>query len=311
MSERAASLKIIESRILLVMLVFSFISGFQALFRIHLYLILGDLGYSVREISLIYSSLNHALYIINPILLFIVLFFTCNKDLLMKIASSIISLILGSLVGYWLGALCATATLTISYPEIWASSLSILSHSLYSASTYNMLIGFAAVASAAIIARWKASLLKSNLILEKPSGIVVLSAIYIIFGVLITFIFPLILLYPLLADIFFTKLFLAIILVLVLTLGGLSQIVIGIGLYMGRKWGWIPAFISVVTSILVSIQELTLYKYFGMLGVSILAIALFLSVIIAVYLLQPHVRSHFGLVNPPTSSEKQSLASQS
>lgn len=305
-------MKIVEFRILLVMLVFSFISGFWGLLRIYFPLIFRGMGYSVTEISLTNTALNHILYIVNPILLFIVLFFTCNKDLLMKIASTIISLILGSLVGYWLGALCATGTLSVTYSEtVWASSLSTLSQFLYSASIGNMLIGFAAVASASMVARWKTSLLKSNLLLEKPFGIVVLSAIYIVFGVLATFIFPLILLYPLLADIFFTRLLLAISLVLLLTLGGLSQIVIGIGLYMGRKWGWIPAFISAVASILVSIQELTLYKYFGMLGVSILAIALFLSVVIALYLLEPHVRSYFGLVNPPTSRERQSLASQS
>lgn len=302
MSEQASSLKIIESKILLLMLVFSFINGFWGVFRIFFPIISRDMGYSALEAGLISTALGHILFFINPILLFIVLFFTCNENLLRKIASSIISLILGSLVGYWLGGLSAAGTLAVSHSEaLWAGSLSILSQSLYSASISNVLIGFAAVTSAFIVTRWKASLPESSPLLERPFGIIVLSVIYIVFGVLSTFIFPLILLHPLLAGIFFTKLFLGINLVLLLALGGSSQILIGMGLCIGRKWGWIPAFISAVASILVSIQELTLYEHFDMLGVSILALALFLGVVIAVYLLQPPVRRYFGLVNPPSS----------
>jgi len=316
MSQQALGLKIIESKILWVMLLFGFLSGFRMAFLPYISVYLHGIGFTLTEIGVFSLIISYITFIISPVILFIILYFTCDGNLLNKLASTIISIILGSVIGGWLG-LISGALLTCSHFEVsFADMLLAFPLGRTWAFAELIIVGFVAVAAAEINRRWQKALSAQNLRLERPFGVVVISFLYIIFGILATCLAPLLFSYSVFVEIVFSKPLIGMGLICVLLLSGFIQVLIGVCLFLGKKWGWIPAFYLAVLGILDSVNLLLAFEKWAhspllsIVVVSLAATNLVIGVIITVYLLQYNVRRYFGFVNP-TKMEAQSPSATS
>jgi len=316
MSEQAPGLKIIESKIMWIMFLFGFLSGVHRAFLPYISVYLHGIGFTPTEIGVFSLIINYITFIISPVILFIILYFTCDGNLLNKLASTIISIILGSVIGGWLG-LISGALLTCSRFEVsFADMLLAFPLGRTWAFAELIIVGFVAVAAAEINRRWREALSAQNLRLERPFGVVVISFLYIIFGILATCLAPLLFSYSVFVEIVFSKPLIGIGLICVLLLSGFIQVLIGVCLFLGKKWGWIPAFYLAVLGILDSVNLLFAFEKWShspLLSVVVVSLAvtnLVIGVIITVYLLQYNVRRYFGFVNP-TQLETQSPSTTS
>jgi len=104
--------RVIEVKSLLVMLTFGFLNGCYSTALPYLPLILRRFGYTTFEVSISLFIIQKLFYVIHPFLLFIILYHVTSRGLLKRISSTLISLIIGSFVGYWLGALATSMPLT-------------------------------------------------------------------------------------------------------------------------------------------------------------------------------------------------------
>jgi len=292
-----------EVRVFAIMFIFNFVEGFYSLFVPYIPLYLHDVGYSDMEISAFNIFLGGLRYVFSPILFFIALYLVCGGKLLDKIASVLISLILGGLLGFWVGCVWGTPFLTGQSRENLASALLASVSNLPYIGLDKMLLGFAVLAFFDINKKWTAALSMEKLRSRRPAGVVVLSALYLIFGA-----FNIgLLIYPLLSLLYTEKLMLFTGLVSFFVLIGVGQVLIATGLYFGRKWGWIPALISATTSLLATLTVLSSAAIFGafknLFWGTILSsvIGFFISSVLVFYLLSSNVRQYFGLVNPPAS----------
>jgi hypothetical protein len=82
-----------------------------------------------------------------------------------------------------------------------------------------------------------------------------------------------------------------------------GQLVLALGLYYGKKWGWILAVISSASSFLMNISALSASLINGefinaQLWTLGLILGLLVSLTILFYLLSSEVRQFFGFVNP-------------
>lgn len=309
MSEHVFASKLAEYKVLLVMLMFGFVSGLRNVTNMYLPAYLETVGLSIIETGVLLQYVSYVMFIINPVILFVLLYFKYTGNLMKKTASTIISLILGSVIGSWLGRISGALLVALSSLEV------SFAEGLYSSpieATWGpvnlSIIGFTAVAAAEINKKWRGSLLKPDLQPERPFGVTVLSFLYVIFGILTTCLIPIFILYPAFIEIIHRPL-LGIGLISLLIISGFIQVLIGACLYLGRKWGWIPAFIFSVVSVLNSVNILLsfeLWSYSLLLSAVITGLAvtsLVISVIVTVYLLQFNVRRYFGFVNPISSPE--------
>ena len=309
-SEQASGLKIIEPKIMCVMLLFGFLSGVRRALLPHMNIYLYNIGFSPPEIGIFSLIFEHVTFIISPVILFVILYFISEGNLLEKLASTIISIILGSVIGGWLG-LISGALLTCSRFEV---SLADMLYAFPLARTWAfvelIIVGFVAVAAAEINRRWRNAVSELNLRLERPFGVVVISFFYVVFGILAICLAPLLFSYSVLVDMIIHKPLLGIGLILILVFGGFIQVLIGVSLYLGKKWGWMPAFYFAVVGTLDSVNLMLSFEKWSyslplsVVAMSLAAINLIIGLIITVYLLQFNVRRYFGFVNP-VSLEKQ------
>ena len=314
MSEHASDSRLIETKIMLIMLVFGFLRGLQRAFSPYMGVYLHNIGFSTVEIGVFSLIIGYVTFFISPVILFVLLYLTYEGKLLKNLASTIISIILGSVFGGWLGLISGALLLTFSrFPVTFAEVLYAFPLGRTWAFVDLIIVGFVAVAAAEINRRWREALSKQNLRLERPFGVVVISFLYVIFGILVTCFAPLLFSFHAFVEMVFHKPLIGIGLICLLVFSGVIQVLIGVCLYLGRKWGWIPAFYLAVVGMLDSVNLLLSFeKWSHSLPLSIVVVSLavtnlIISVIITAYLLQFNVRRYFGFVNPAELEEQPPL----
>lgn len=299
--------ELFDSKVFAVTFVFSFVEGFQSFLSSYLYLFLSRMGYTTAEMSLSFMMLGFLFYIFNPILFFIVLYLMCGGKVLPRIASILISLIFGSLLGFWLGCLCSAPVLESQFTETASGTLLNIAVGLPFIPFGKMIFGFAVLMFSEMNSNWKAVLPMEKLQSRRPFGVLVLSALYVIVGLLNTFALPISVLYPFLLEFSLEKWLLLVVFVSTFVLGIVGQLLVAYGLYHGKKWGWVPALISSASGLLVQITLLLIALVFGgfkeapwIIPGSL--IGLVISLIVLFYLLSLETRKYFGFVNPPQPS---------
>jgi len=300
--------QLVEAKVFGVMFVFNFVSGFYSVLMPFLSLYLSELGLTIVDYGVFSIFLSGFYYVVNPILFIIVLYYVCGGKLLDRIASILVSLILGGMLGYWVGGLSGLALHSIRFAENVPGYMTSLAIGLPYVSVGEMLLGFAVLAFFDVNKRWSAALSADRASMERPFGVVVLSALYMVFGLINALLTPLLSIYALLSDLFSRNVVLFAGLIIFALFNAAAQILIGWGLYSGKKWGWIPALISSITGFLASLTALLMVVIFSSsVNVSVwvitsLFIGFVISQIIMYYLLSFSVRRYFGIINPSPSS---------
>lgn len=306
MVESSAVSKIFELKVFIAMFVFNFTGAFYYMVNSFLPLFIQDLGFRVSDIYLIDVFFEALLYVFNPILFFVIFYFIYRGEMFLnRIASTLISLVLGAIIGYWLGGFAAVPLLVGAGQE-----LETLLSSFVSAITYNLpfapssiLLGFGALAFADINRKWKNALAIEKSEVQRPVGMAVLSIVYVVFGVFTAAVTPLLLSYQVLLQIYARNIMLATMLIFVFAIIGFGQILIGVGLYYREKWGWFSAFISSVTIVSILAAHLVVYDRIANWAVLSLVLGLAVGVVVLIYLLGSNVRECFGLVNPTSGQQ--------
>lgn len=302
MLEKKYNLSFIETRIFVVTLTFTFISGLRNGFQPYLYIALLD--YGTLEIGIVLSIIGALFFLINPILFYITLFFACERNLLMRIASTIVSLIIGSLVGYWSGGLTgAYYTYVAVHGEGFAGAVLNLAYQIPYSIASTTLVGFAVVALAWITTKWSETLGDLEVPSEKPFEIIIASIMYVISGVLTLCVIPLLMALDPLKNLLFKNLLVSCGLVSLILVGGISQLIIGYGLYVGKRWGWALAFMSTLSGIVISINHIALYEHFSLFQTMFHGITLALNVIVLLVLFESNVRLYCRFVNPSATTK--------
>ncbi len=304
LSESRFDMRLFETRVFVVILVFSIIAGLNTAFAPYIYYWFRQTGYSAVEYGAFSILETGFWYLLNSVLFFSVLYVTCGGPLLNRIARVLTSLILGSVVGHWIGGSLGAIVSMIQFGEV-ASYAWI--YPLYSLPTYaigQVLVGFAVLALSDMSIRWRGVLANQERS-TRPSGVVVLAVLYIVFALLNVLAIPLLATYPAYSGTSYAAfVIMAVFFFLVVS----GQLVLAFGLYRGKKWGWILAVISSASSSLIDISVLGASlidgRFFSaQLLTSSLFVGLLVSLAILFYLLSSRVRQFFGFVNPIEPSQ--------
>lgn len=259
-------------------------------------------GYSVADIGT-FGILEAGLgYLLSSVLFVVALYVTCGGPLLNRIARVLTSLVLGSTIGYWIGGSVGAIVATAQPGETASIAWSYPLLSLPTFAVGQMLIGFAVPALSDINTKWRAALPIQELQSRRPAGLVLLAVFYVIFALLDALAIPLLAVYSAYAC---TTSHTALIIILAVFFGLVvsGQLVLALGLYNGKKWGWILAVISSASSSLISFSALGASLINGefisaQLWTLGLILGLLVSLLILFYLLSLEVRQFFGFVNP-------------
>ncbi len=306
--------KLIETRVFVVILVFSAVSGLNSAVAPYLSLFLYEIfGFSAAELGFFMILMSCLQFLISPILFFVVLYVTCGGPLLNRIASVLMSLIFGSLVGYLIGGFIGSVVVASQLGRLSALLLPLSSLPQHLVS--QTLTGFAVLAFSDINLKWRSALPVEELHKRRPLGVTLLAALYVIFSLLNTVVAPVWALFPSFAVSMPHGAFTIIVIGVVFGLVVLGQLVVAAGLYYGRKWGWFAAVVSCATSLVMDVYAFGAVVMFGgFTFVLLLALASFvgfiISLVVLVYLLSVGVRRFFGLVNPASEVEDESTRTE-
>jgi hypothetical protein len=301
LSEPRFDTRLFETKVFAVVLVFSIIAGVNAVVARYIIYWFAQAGYSAADIGT-FSILETGLaYLLSSVLFIVVLHVTCGGPLLNRIARVLTSLVLGSVVGYWIGgsigAIVTSTQLGITASIAWSDPLFLLP----TFAVGQMLIGFAVLALSDINTKWRAALPIQELQGRRPGGLVLLTVLYVIFALLDALAIPFLALYSAYTGTSHTAFIIILAVFFGLVVSG--QLVLAFGLYYGKKWGWILTVISSASSFLMSISALSASLINGefinaQLWTLGLILGLLVSLLILFYLLSLEVRQFFGFVNP-------------
>lgn len=302
----AQGTKLIESRVFVVVMVFSIVSGAISAFTPWLSnLLLQRYGLSSLEVGFVSSLLGIVQYLVSPVLFFVVLYIACGGPLLNRIASVLVSLVSGSLVGYTIGVLLGSSVVAylVRLPSVLflQSVSSLLQHVVG-----QTLLGFAVLAFSDIDLRWRSALPVDELQKKRPLGVTLLAALYVVFALVSVLALPVLTVFS--SFVLPEGTLIVIIFGVVIGVTVVGLLVVAAGLYYGKKWGWILAVISSASSLVISFFTLG-----EIAGLTPLSTALFMLILVSlaliggvivnlvvlVYLLRIEVRRFFGFVNPP------------
>ena len=302
---------ILEGKVFLLIFFFSFAGVVMYYFRVfYLIYVYDQVGYSI--FSMILSAYS---FLLIPVLMFIAFYYICGRGFPERPASVIISLVAGSLVGTWIGGLVTSGILAEIRDFDFVFGLAYLSSQLEFGVVRDVLFALAAVASAWLVRKWDEMLsqVKSELKLERPFTIILASIIYIAFGILTLCVAPILALLPLISGRTLIEVSLAASFVLLVVINGLSQIVIGYGLYQGRRGGWILAFIVSLIGVAVNVNSLTCFiikplpsEILDLALITVTVISFALNLILLGLLLPLISRRYCRIINPQTSKESMS-----
>ena len=293
-------LSLIEPRTLFLAIIFSLIWGFKTQLDPVLPMILYDLyGYSLAEAGLAKFLLN-GVWCIFVVLLFAAFFYACNQNFVAKIGSTIISAVIGNVIGFWIGYLATGICLRHLIPQLEFNPFASVSFSLTWEVGELLFYEFAAIASAFLVKEWNRKLEKVGLLAEdvkRPGKVLVVFILYVIVGVasLILAVFSV---FGNLISEFMAKL--KIFIVFAFLIDGVAGLAVGYGLYNGKRWGWLFAFISSITGVFTSVNSLIAYLTSGFVELFTLIaflVALLLNLIILACLLPADTRKYFRFIN--------------
>jgi len=295
--------RLIETRVFVVIMVFSIVSGVNAAFTPYLSILFHDrFGWSIVEFGFFGILLNSLQYLFSPILFFVVLYVICGGPLLNRIASALMSLVFGSLVGYLIGSFVGSVVVAVlvRQPGALYYPISYLPQHVVA----QMLMGFAVLAFSDINMRWRSAVSIDELQKGRPRGVTLLAVLYVVFALLNMVAVPFLAFYPSVTGSLPHAAFVVIALGVVFGMVISGQLVTAAGLHYGKKWGWIAAVISSASSLVIDIYAivamLVLGGFLGMFMLMLLGsfFGLIFSLAVLLYLLSVDVRKFFGFVNP-------------
>ncbi|MEM3699478.1 MAG: hypothetical protein QXL57_01215 [Candidatus Bathyarchaeia archaeon] len=238
------NLKTFHVQVLLVALIFCAFGGFYEFVSPTLPLFLHELGYTPAEFSFITYILSVIVFILDSALFFVILYSICKHNFMENIANTIISLIIGTVVGYWIGGLLG---LLMTFPR-FPPSPSIFTISI-------LLSEFGACSTAYLNTKWEHLTPRTSIASERPFGVVLVSALYIILSLLSTVsALMLVGLSSLRLDVLFNKIFLLLPLIVLFSVLSIAYCFIAYGFYRGRRWAWFTVFAFTLMGILLSIK---------------------------------------------------------
>ena len=282
--------KTIHVKILLTTLIFCVFSGFYETVAPTLPLFLYDLGYTHAQIGFITSILSIIVFILDSALLFVVFYLICRRNFMKDIASIIISIIIGTIVGYWIGGLLGLSV-SSSFPR---------SPSLFTVSI--LLSEFGACAAAYLNIKWEQLTPRSDVTPGRPFGVVLISALYIVLSLSLTVLTLVVFgLSSIGFEVLFKKILLFAWIIALLSILSIAYLFIAYGFYRGRRWAWFTVFAFTLMGIFLTVNQLILMFNFGILFI-LRIVVLLLDIFILIYLMQPHIRIYFGIINPTSES---------
>lgn len=305
MMENRFGRSVLDAKAFLLMLVFGFVGSGLILFRLG-FQVYGHL--SAVESATFGVLMNGYAFLVNPVLAFVMFYRFCGRSFMEKAASTLISVVLGAVVGAVIGWLIVGGVVasTLGFPLL--SSLSLISQGLQSSVVGNTLLALAAVAFATMVRRWDEKLLGSGqrLTVERPFEVSVASVVYVLSGVLVLCVSPLLLVLQEASE-SYSALFVSVVVLVVI--GGFVELLIGYGVYKGRRWGWLVAFggsliglvINASTLILLAFEEANWSQIPVAEAVSA-SMALLLDLVVIWLLLPLRSRLYCRMVDPPVSS---------
>jgi len=208
-------------------------------------------------------------------------------------------LIIGSLIGHWVGGVVGAYYICFNVnAESFAGVMLNLAYQTPSSMISTTLTGFAIVALAWITTKWNEALEGLEPPSEKPSEIIPASILYVISGFFTLCVAPMLMIVDPLSTTFFKNLFISGGLVSLILVGGISQLIIGYGLYVGKRWGWALAFLSALSGVVISVNHFVLHENLGVFQAVFYVVTLALNVVVLMILLKFNVRLYCRFVSP-------------
>lgn len=302
-------LSLIEVKSLLLATIFSFIWGFKGQLSSLLPIILHKFyNYNISMAAVASGFLSGVGYI-QITILFAVFFYICNRNFIDKIGGTIISVVIGNVIGFWIGYLVSAGYVLYSMPTVYAEPFTSINVSLGSEVISLLLYEIAAIASAFLIREWDQKLEQAGFNVEnakRPGTAFVAFILYAVFGtvsLILAFLFAVFghLMSELLAK-------LKIFAVSALFVNGAALLAVAYGLYTGKRWGWLFAFILSTMGIIIGINGLVTCVIRGssaelwVLMTSL--VTLTLSFIVLACLLPLATRKYFRFLNVETGQSQ-------
>lgn len=286
------NLKMIHIKVLLTTFIFCAIGGFYEAVSLILPVILHDSGYSAFEIGFTTYTLNMLVFILDSALFFVLLYSICRRNFMENIANIVTSLIIGTVFGIWIGGLLGSLAKFQRSP----ASLSIFIISI-------LLSEFGACSAAYLNTKWDRLTSRANITPKRPFGVVLISVLYVILGFLSTFLaLTLLGLLDIKFDIFFSKVFLYLPLVILFSVLSIAYFFIAHRFYKAKRWAWFAVFTSAIVGITIFINQLIFQFSFNITYLILRITLLLIDAFILIYLIQPSVRIYFGVINPASES---------
>jgi hypothetical protein len=235
---------IFEAKALLLMLLFGFagMALLQFEYAVALYgSFFGQGSFGLENFFLLIQAYS---YLLNPVLLFIAFYRICGKNVPTKAASTIISLVVGTVVGALIGWLVVGGLFAMTTEYSLLSSFTLTVSRLQLGMLSDVLVAVAAVAWAMVVKRWDEMLVGPSQEWKhgRPFEIPVASAIYAVSGILTLCVLPILFILPFNTNPTYLALLAGVVFLVII--GGVGQLVIARGIYIGRRWGWLIAFVG-------------------------------------------------------------------
>jgi hypothetical protein len=293
-----------ESKAFVLMLVFAFAG--MAVLQLE---VSAPLYLSPHSFALFFYLVRGYSFLLNPVLLFIAFYRICGRNIPEKTASTAISLAAGSIVGSLVGCFVAGGALSMSTDIQFLSALEIGLNQLQLGTVAEVLLALAAVAWAAVVKRWDEMLLGSGQEwkIQRPFEISVATAIYVLSGILTLCVLPVLFLSSFNMNLIDLSLIVGAVVLLIMS--GIGQLIIGSGIYNGRRWGWAVGFVASLTGLALNVEVLFIYALapatwdlITLIEVASATVSLFLNLIVMGLLLALNSRLYCRMVNPRASS---------
>jgi hypothetical protein len=250
MMEYRSGHSVFEGKAFLLMLFFGFASTGMTVFTVGFqYYLLRFVGSRALTVGVFSVLLNGYSFLVNPVLLFVAFYRICGRNLLEKPAATLISVVLGSVAGAIIGwfVVGGIFALTIGYPLI--SSLGLISPGFQFRVAGDVLVAIAAVALTPVVKRWDEKLAGEGQewMVQRPLEVSVASAVYVLSGILVLCVSPFLFVLQFNTDTAYLAFVSAAIVLVVI--GGVIQVLVGYGVYRGRRWGWLVMFAASLTGL--------------------------------------------------------------
>jgi hypothetical protein len=300
--EVKAERNLFESKALLLMILFGF--AFMVLLQFENASVYTSYTGSLADYQKLSFMMNVYSYLLNPVLLFIAFYRVCNRNLPGEAASTVISVVFGTIAGMGIGWLSVGVLMALVTGYSFISTVGLTLYQLQSGMATDVLVALAAVAWAMVVRRWDEVLLGPDheWKFDRPYEISVSSASYSLSGILTLSVLPILFLLPFNTNQTYLAIFLGT--VGLATISGISQLMIGRGLHNGRRWGWAAAFLASLVGLALNVEALiilalgpTSLELIVLAEVTFASVSLFLNLLVISLLLSVNSRLYCRMVD--------------